>query len=54
MQVMISYQVPLGKIGETAAKVLNPIFENMIEKDIKRFKDYIENQQPYDLLPTSF
>lgn len=54
MQVMISYQVPLGKIGETAAKVLNPIFENMIEKDIKRFKDYIENQQPRDLLPTSF
>lgn len=42
IHVMISYQAPLGGIGETAAKALNPIFENLIEKDIKRFKEYIE------------
>lgn len=42
IQVTISYQAPLGEIGETAAKVLNPIFENLIEKDIQRFKEYIE------------
>lgn len=44
MYVVISYQAPLGQIGETAAKVLNPIFENMVEQDVKRFKEYIENK----------
>lgn len=44
MHVVISYRAPLGKPGETAAKVLNPIFENMVEQDIKRFKEYAENK----------
>jgi uncharacterized membrane protein len=44
MYVVISYRAPLGKPGETAAKVLNPIFENMVEEDIKRFKEYVENK----------
>lgn len=44
MYVVISYRIPLGKPGETAAKLLNPIFENMVEEDIKRFKEYVENK----------
>lgn len=44
MKVLISYQVPFGTTGETAAKVLNPFFQNMIEQDILRFKEYVENQ----------
>lgn len=44
MKVYISYTAPFGKSGEMAAKVLNPIFENMVEQDINRFKDYIENK----------
>lgn len=44
MYVVISYRAPLGKPGEIATKVLNPIFENMVEEDIKRFKEYVENK----------
>lgn len=44
MSVLISYHAPFGTSGEMVAKVLNPIFENMIEQDIKRFKEYIENK----------
>lgn len=44
MKVLISYQVPFGKPLETVANVLNPIFENMIEQDVRRFKHYIENK----------
>ena len=44
MSVLISYHAPFGTSGELVAKVLNTIFENMIEQDIKRFKHYIENK----------
>lgn len=44
IRIYISYQVPFGKSGEMAAKVLNPIFKNMVQQDVKRFKEYIENK----------
>jgi len=44
MNVVISYRAPFEKTGEMAAKVLNPIFENMVEQDVRRFKEYIENK----------
>lgn len=44
MNVIISYRAPFEKSGEMAAKVLNPIFENMVEQDVRRFKHYIENK----------
>lgn len=44
INVLISYRTPLGKSGEMITNVLNPFFENMIEQDIKRFKEYIENK----------
>ena len=43
IDVLISYRAPLGKPGELAAKLLNPVFERMIENDIKNFKEYIES-----------
>jgi len=42
IEVTISYHAPLGKAGELAAKLLTPVFENMIQKDIEGFKEYIE------------
>lgn len=44
MNVVISYQAPFGKSGELAASVLNPIFETLVEQDVRRFKEYIENK----------
>lgn len=42
MYVFISYRAPAGKAGEGLAKLLNPVFENMIREDIKSFREYIE------------
>lgn len=43
IEVTISYHAPLGKPGEVAAKLFNPIFEKKLQKDISNFKGYIEN-----------
>ncbi len=42
LDVTISYHAPLGVAGETAAKLLNPLFEKMVKSDIQNFKTYIE------------
>lgn len=42
LDVTISYHAPLGVAGETAAKLLNPLFEKMVKSDIENFKSYIE------------
>lgn len=43
IEVTISYHAPLGKPGEVAAKLFNPIFEKKLQNDISNFKEYIEN-----------
>jgi uncharacterized membrane protein len=43
IEVTISYHAPLGKPGEVAAKLFNPVFEKMLKNDISNFKEYIEN-----------
>lgn len=42
VNVMLSYHAPFGKVGEKAAKLLTPIFEKMLQKDVEGFKEYIE------------
>ena len=42
IDVTISYRAPMGKAGEIAGKLLSPVFERIIERDIQNFKDYIE------------
>jgi len=42
VEVTISYHAPLGKAGEIAAKLFNPVFERMVTRDIENFKKYIE------------
>lgn len=44
IEATISYHAPLGAAGEAAAKLLNPVFENMVRNDIANFKEYIENK----------
>ncbi|CAL1517289.1 SRPBCC family protein [Chitinophaga sp. MM2321] len=42
IDVMITYRPPAGYVGTGLAWLLNPAFENMIIRDIKRFKNYME------------
>lgn len=42
VDITISYHAPLGAPGEAAARLLTPVFEKMLEKDIQGFKEYIE------------
>lgn len=41
--VHIYYAAPGGKLGELAAKLINPAFEAMVKEDIKNFRRYIES-----------
>ena len=43
IEVHISYSAPLGKAGETAAKLFNPYFEKLVQSDIMNFKSYLES-----------
>ncbi|KOS08294.1 hypothetical protein AM493_09485 [Flavobacterium akiainvivens] len=42
IEVTLSYHAPLGKPGQVAGKLLTPVFEKMLKKDIAAFKEYIE------------
>lgn len=42
VDVTISYHAPLGLAGEAAARLLNPVFENMVKGDIENLKSYLE------------
>ncbi|GAB2762615.1 hypothetical protein GCM10010465_04330 [Actinomadura fibrosa] len=42
LHVVISYHAPGGIPGESAARLINPIFKEMVEEDIENFKWYIE------------
>jgi uncharacterized membrane protein len=43
--VIITYRAPFGAIGEGVTNLLSPVFEKLIETDIKGFKEYIENER---------
>lgn len=42
VDVVISYQPPAGGVGAGIAKVLNPVFKNMVDKDVQNFKQYMD------------
>lgn len=44
IEATISYRAPMGAAGQAAAKLLGPVFENMVKKDIESFKEYIETR----------
>ena len=42
LHVVISFHAPGGIAGESAARILNPVFEDMVEEDVRNFKWFIE------------
>ena len=42
VHVVFSYNAPFGAAGEEIAKLLSPVFEKMVRKDIMGFKRYME------------
>lgn len=44
VKTRISYRPPAGEVGEFAAKFFNPAFSEIIKKDLRRFKNYMEKR----------
>lgn len=42
VDVVISYQPPAGGFGAGIAKILNPVFKNMVDRDVQNFKQYMD------------
>jgi uncharacterized membrane protein len=42
VDVVISYLPPAGGFGASLAHVLNPVFKNMVDKDVQNFKQYMD------------
>ena len=42
VHVHLSYRPPAGAAGKAAARLLNPVFEQMVKEDIRRFKHVLE------------
>jgi uncharacterized membrane protein len=42
VDVVISYQPPAGGVGAGIAHILNPIFKNMVDTDVRNFKQYMD------------
>jgi len=42
VHVVFSYEAPFGMAGEEIAKLINPVFEKTIRKDVLAFKRYME------------
>ena len=42
VDVIISYQPPAGGLGASLAHVLNPVFKNMVDTDVRNFKQYMD------------
>ncbi|WP_285011177.1 SRPBCC family protein [Pedobacter faecalis] len=47
LHIILSYHPPIGGIGAGIAKLLNPVFENLLVKEIKSFKHNIEEAVPF-------
>lgn len=46
VHVVISYHAPGGIPGEGAARLINPVFEDVLREDITNFKAYMEKKIP--------
>ena len=42
VEIVISYQPPAGGFGASLAHVLNPVFKNMVDRDVQNFKQYMD------------
>jgi uncharacterized membrane protein len=46
VHIVFSYHAPMGFAGEEIGKLLNPVFEKMVRKDVMGFKRYMETGTP--------
>ncbi len=54
VDVVITYQPPAGGLGLGLASVLSPVFKNMVDNDVRNFKQYMDiNDTPYELSANS-
>jgi Predicted integral membrane protein len=51
VNVVISYHAPMGVLGETAGRLLNPVFEKMVNDDVRNFKLYMETTAKPSIAP---
>jgi uncharacterized membrane protein len=42
VDVIITYQPPAGGVGASIAHVLNPFFKNIVDNDVRNFKQYMD------------
>ncbi|MDB5115037.1 MAG: Polyketide cyclase / dehydrase and lipid transport [Mucilaginibacter sp.] len=42
VDVVITYQPPAGGVGASIAHVLNPFFKNIVDNDVRNFKQYMD------------
>lgn len=42
VDVVISYQPPAGGVGASIANILNPVFKNLVDNDVRNFKQYMD------------
>jgi uncharacterized membrane protein len=58
VDIVISYRPPAGGFGGGIAHVLNPVFKNMVDNDVRNFKQYMDiedrdanyNEQPVGII----
>lgn len=46
LKIVLSYRPPAGGLGVGVSKMMNPVFEEMLAKEIKTFKHKIESKTP--------
>ena len=42
VDIVITYRPPIGSVGARIARVFNPVFKKMVERDVKNFKYYMD------------
>lgn len=42
IEIVITYQPPAGGVGASIAHILNPLFKNMVDTDVRNFKQYMD------------
>ncbi len=43
IDVLFSYRAPMGVVGERLSRLLTPMFRNIVERDIHRVKEFLED-----------
>jgi uncharacterized membrane protein len=42
VDIMITYQPPAGGVGTAVGQLLTPVFKNMVDTDVRNFKQYMD------------